>query len=406
MGIFVALGLLLFLAFVSFITGTRWGRKVDVYRVRFRNVAGLEVGSSVRLAGLRVGRVEEIAVARDDPSLMEAVVHLKPGTPIRQGARASITAIGLTGEMYLEVSLGRRDAPLLPPGSTLLGDEAASFQDLLNEWRGVAGRTGRILEELGGSLVSLVEKSREMTEGLDRSLRSITRSAEELVGNLGAVFDERRRVELQSIIEGMDKTVQEANVIMHKLNLVLSEKNQREFDALFTRSNQLLTNLDREMMATLRQIREGAGRLEGGVDESLEALTGDLRRTNEAFRRVAFRADRILKGNTDDVRQLIRNFRETSDKTKAFVEELEGALPEGGELRETLLSIRQALDQARTLAAHMDQTVVSNREDIAIIIQNMREASQNISEFSRTLRERPSSIILAPAGRQKEIPGE
>ncbi|MFQ6110618.1 MAG: MlaD family protein [Nitrospinota bacterium] len=398
-GIFVVLGLLLFLAFVFFVTGTRWGQKVDVYRVRFRNVAGLEVGSSVRLAGLKVGRVEEIAIARDDPSLMEAVVHIKPGTPVREGARASITAIGLTGEMYLELSLGRREAALLPPGSTLVGEEAASFQDLLNEWRDVASRTGRILEELGGSLVSLVGRSRELTEGLDESLRNITASAEELVENLNAVFDEQRRQELQSIIGGVDKTVKETSALMRKLNLLLSEKNQQELDTFLTRSNQLLESLDQEMTATLRQIREGAGKLEG-------ALRGDVQRTSQAFRRVAFRADRLLSANAKDLRQLIKNFRETSDRTRGLLVKLEGSLPEKGELRETLLSIRQALDQARVLAAHIDQTVEGNREDIAIIVQNMREASQNISEFSRILRERPSSIILAPVGRRKEIPGE
>ncbi|MBI2178818.1 MAG: MCE family protein, partial [Candidatus Tectomicrobia bacterium] len=103
-GIFVTAGLAVFALFVIVLTGVAVTGGEDEYRVRFRNVAGLENGSLVALGGLKVGRVEAVGIAKEDASMMEAVIRVKRGTPVRQDSKAEVTSVGITGSMYLSLT--------------------------------------------------------------------------------------------------------------------------------------------------------------------------------------------------------------------------------------------------------------------------------------------------------------
>ncbi len=73
---------------------------------KFENIGGLKVGSSVTMAGVRVGRVREIRV---DQELFEAVVTIeiaKEYDRIPQDTDAQILTAGLLGEQYLGLNSG------------------------------------------------------------------------------------------------------------------------------------------------------------------------------------------------------------------------------------------------------------------------------------------------------------
>ena len=90
----------------------------------FPSVAGLDEKAPVRVAGVRVGVVEKIALQRD-----RALVTLQVDRSLKlhQGARAAVRMLGMLGDQYVEIDLGPADAPLLPAGTVLEGTSPTGF---------------------------------------------------------------------------------------------------------------------------------------------------------------------------------------------------------------------------------------------------------------------------------------
>lgn len=90
---------------------------------RFTSVSGLRVGSPVDMFGLRVGRVDELAMDQED---QKAVVKMRiqKGTKIYDDAIASIKTEGLIGDKYLSIDPGGGGF-LLKPGGTIIETQPA-----------------------------------------------------------------------------------------------------------------------------------------------------------------------------------------------------------------------------------------------------------------------------------------
>ncbi len=96
--------------------------------VEFKDVAGLDAKSTVRLAGVRVGKVSKIRLNPDGKAIVD--MDLDRDVDLRQGATASVASLGLLGEKYVELVPGPVGAPELPEGTTLKGDLPVSFDQI------------------------------------------------------------------------------------------------------------------------------------------------------------------------------------------------------------------------------------------------------------------------------------
>ncbi len=105
-----------------------WGDKGSRVDAVFDSVAGLDDKAAVRLAGVRVGRVDGIHLEG-----RKARVSLLLDEQIRfvEGSYAAIANQGLLGDKFIELRLGPESAALLPPGSVLPGKTPVSFDDAM-----------------------------------------------------------------------------------------------------------------------------------------------------------------------------------------------------------------------------------------------------------------------------------
>lgn len=100
---------------------------------KFDRIDGLGVGSDVRIAGVKVGRVTAAAI---DPKTFEAVVTLSVADDIHlpTDSGAIVTSDGLLGGKYLSLSPGGEDR-LLPPGGTITVTQSSiNIEDLLGKF--------------------------------------------------------------------------------------------------------------------------------------------------------------------------------------------------------------------------------------------------------------------------------
>jgi phospholipid/cholesterol/gamma-HCH transport system substrate-binding protein len=104
----------LYFAYSSTNAANLSGYDVDA---KFQRVDGLNVGTDVRLSGIKIGAVSALML---DPKTYQATVHLNIRSDVKLPDDSSImvTSTGLLGNSYLSISPGGSDG-MIPPGGTI-----------------------------------------------------------------------------------------------------------------------------------------------------------------------------------------------------------------------------------------------------------------------------------------------
>ncbi len=100
---------------------------------RFDNIAGLNIGAPVRLAGVQVGRVDSETV---DPKTYLAVVGmtLRQGIEIPKDSSVEVASESLLGGEYLSIQPGADDKMLAPGQRITITQGAVSIEQLLGKF--------------------------------------------------------------------------------------------------------------------------------------------------------------------------------------------------------------------------------------------------------------------------------
>ena len=105
-GVFVLIGLLC-VGYLTIKLGRMELLSDEGYRMvaRFSSVAGLRVGADVEIAGVPVGRVASIELAKDSSSAV-VVLRLQPHLRLPDDTIAAIKTSGLIGDKYVNLVPG------------------------------------------------------------------------------------------------------------------------------------------------------------------------------------------------------------------------------------------------------------------------------------------------------------
>jgi phospholipid/cholesterol/gamma-HCH transport system substrate-binding protein len=132
-GLFVLLGLAA-LVYLTLKLGAGEFVGGDTYDVeaRFSNTGGLSSGALVMLAGVSIGRVEDI---RLDPGDYSAIVEMKirSGVPLPADTMASIKTSGLIGDKYVALAPGAEEELLEPSARITMTESAVELESLISK---------------------------------------------------------------------------------------------------------------------------------------------------------------------------------------------------------------------------------------------------------------------------------
>lgn len=132
-GGFVLLGLaaVLYLT-VKLGAGSLLGGDTYELEVRFSSASGLNVGGSVHVAGVPVGRVEAIRVDPKDYSAIVTVSVLN-GLNMPTDSMASIKTTGLIGDKFILLSPGADETSLAPGDRITLTESSVDLEGLIGK---------------------------------------------------------------------------------------------------------------------------------------------------------------------------------------------------------------------------------------------------------------------------------
>ena len=130
-GIVILAGLILLVGFSLRTSGRGWfDRQFYELDATFESAKGLEVGSTVVLAGVPIGQVRAIEIVPDRSNVLMRL-------DIREPQRIAVDAVGtirlktLLGNYQLYITRGTPGGPILQPGELLKTEDYKDIQETL-----------------------------------------------------------------------------------------------------------------------------------------------------------------------------------------------------------------------------------------------------------------------------------
>lgn len=149
-GLFFLLGVaLIWVAFETLSDGKVFKDKGYTLIAGFDNVRELKLGDEVRMAGVKIGSVEE---TRLTGRRAEAVLRIAPGVIIPNDANATILSAGLLGTNYIGVDLGTPGAPPLQAGAEIKTKVTADINTIMAQLGDLGTKLDNALGSIGDAM--------------------------------------------------------------------------------------------------------------------------------------------------------------------------------------------------------------------------------------------------------------
>ncbi len=181
-------------------------------------------------------------------------------------------------------------------------------------------------------------------------------------------------------------TAQINNLAPHAQQLLVTLNDRAtELKITVDRVNDLLNVQNRaNLSATLANAR-------GMIEENRPALHSTLQHINSV---------------SEKLEPLLSDFRKTSEEANKAIDHIDAVIGENrADVRQAVVELRRSLTNMTDLTAHLNQTLDVNSENIDELLDNFRHVSENLKEFTATIKARPYTLIRSSNPREHK-PGE
>ncbi len=227
-------------------------KKRKQYKVLFLSNDGLEKNASVRISGIRIGRVSDMRVVPELGNKVELTLDVYADAVIKEDVKVSIKTLGLVGKKYVDISGGSADAPSLQPGAVLYGEESLKLEDLTRMAMDVVGRLKGVAENMERVVknVDRTVKSVDRTVGdpaLAKNIKSAVQNVNEITENVKVMTSNRDEVaqtlkDLPELLKKVDASAANLREITEKTDKLLGE-NRKNVDATMENVKEITINL-------------------------------------------------------------------------------------------------------------------------------------------------------------------
>ena len=181
-----------------------------------------------------------------------------------------------------------------------------------------------------------------------------------------------------------------------------------DFNALTAKINdiapqaqQLLKNLnDRtsELQATIARVND---LLSDSNRANLSAALADTRGLIAENRATVKSTLQNLNSSTQKLDPLLQDLRKTTAQASEALNHIDSLIGENrADIRKAVVDLRQSLETVNDLTGRLDQILDVNSDNIDEVLENLRHVSQNLKEFTNTIKTRPYTLIRSSVPRE------
>ena len=217
-GLLVLLSAALVVGFAYLIGGLNPFANEYELNLQYNYAGGIEVGSPVRVMGIKVGKVKAIEF---DPNMKDEkgeevklrvriTIDKRAWPTVRKDSQFYINLAGIIGEKFLEVSPGTAAAPQFKDGEVVRGVDPPRIDQLISQGYGLAGKMLEIVEKNEGSFTSMIGMLDNLVKNMNQTLVQLDRTT--------------KNVEISRILRNIDKLTSDLAHVSGKLRTSDAEK--------------------------------------------------------------------------------------------------------------------------------------------------------------------------------------
>ena len=287
-GAFMLLCGIMICVFLGYVLSRFLNKEFDNYYTVFsESVIGLYKDAQVKLNGIDVGNVTEIAI--DSSNLSQVIVRFRvnKGTPIKIGTRAGMThGISLTGEKQIVLSGGRFDEPDVAEGGYVPAEKTA-FDAIANKATDIIAHVDSLMANINNIFseenVNNISKSLQNIESATHNLNKLTQNLDKPIGNISSAATSMKNV-LAEIEEAKiaAKAGENMDVLKAKLEAIDTKAMNENLTQAMESIKQLTERLDHVVYKNQDQVGDAVVEL-NAVLENLEEFTQKIKNNPSAL---------------------------------------------------------------------------------------------------------------------------
>ena len=165
----------------------------------------------------------------------------------------------------------------------------------------------------------------------------------------------------QQLLKTLNDRATELKVTVNRINDLMSDQNRSNLAGTLAETRGMIAENRAPVKSTVQHLNSAS--------EKLEPLLQDLRKTSAQANETLTHVDSLIGENRADVRQAV-------------------------------VELRKSLTTITDLTGKLDQTLDVNSENIDELLENLRHVSQNLKEFTNTIKTRPYTLIRSSTPRE------
>lgn len=196
-GLLFLAALVMVVLFAYFLGAINPFSRAHELHLAYNFAGGIEVGSPVRVMGIKVGKVKsinfepELKMSNGEEAKLRVTISVdKAAWPtIRQDSQFFINLAGVIGEKFIEITPGTSTSPEFKPGDLIRGEDPPRIDQLISQSYGLAGKMLEFVEKNEGSMMETIETMNKLVVNLNGLLKTMDKMSgkhdiEKLVKNL------------------------------------------------------------------------------------------------------------------------------------------------------------------------------------------------------------------------------
>jgi phospholipid/cholesterol/gamma-HCH transport system substrate-binding protein len=279
LAVFFIIGFTVLATILVMLLGSKITERRDNYSISYEDtsVAGLQIGGAVLFRGIRIGRIDDIQIDRENINAIIVYISVKHGTPIKADQIATLVGIGITGLKQIELSGGTNEAPFLQPGGRIqagrglfesIGDRAEvltlKVETIIDNIIEITNPHNQIkIESILSSIEVMLSESQQPVVKTMSNISEISQqlsvamvSAQEIIENINEAFGEERLVNIVKSTEKMMTDI--AEIDLTQINTTFERLNESiaRTNVTIGRVESLLHRSSPDISASLVELRE------------------------------------------------------------------------------------------------------------------------------------------------------
>ncbi len=251
---YTVVGILILVAMSFMVAFTYWLLKPEVsqnvkkYTIYFdESVLGLNIDAPVKYRGISVGKVKVLEINPNNSEQVKVTVSILKSTPIKTNTLAKLTAQGITGLSYINLSMGTNKAQILKTQENEMYPIIQTTPSFFENFE-------RSLGSVSSQLSSTLGRTEELLgENNQKQMAEILKNSASVMNKMNLLLDKKTIAHLQSTSKNIDELSQKINNIMPDIDNFLASSVEWEDDIVTSFSS--ITTSYVGMTASMEEIK-------------------------------------------------------------------------------------------------------------------------------------------------------